>query len=343
MHVFTGPYGIVSLGEIGMLVMGTKTHRRARSWRKTPNFFGQISRRNICIGGGVALLAGLCNPSRLTAEVDDIIMRAIPSTGEALPLVGLGSWITFNVGQEATLLERCAAVVRAFFAGGGQLIDCSPMYGSSQATIGYALSKLGEPATLFSAEKVWTSARGEGQIERSRAHWNVPGFDLIQVHNLVGWQSQLALLREMKADGRLRYIGITTSHGLRHDEVARILEKHRVDFVQLTYNAIDRKIERRLLPLAQDQGVAVIANRPYRQGQLLRHVERQPLPEWAKEVGASSWAQFLLKFVISHPGIACAIPATTRVDHVEENLKCATGVLPDLRLRERMANYVGRI
>lgn len=308
------------------------------------NFSGAAFNRRQALMAAAGMLAASGLPWQAEARSPDIVRRVIPSTGLELPVVGLGSWITFNVGQDAKLLENCINVVRAFFSGGGRMIDCSPMYGSSQATIGQALKSLGYPNSLFSAEKVWTSSDGSRQIEKTRSYWGVPSFDLIQIHNLVAWQRHLPLLSEMKAAGKLGYIGITTSHGLRHNQVEQIIAQHdAIDFVQITYNAVDRDVERRILPLAQERGVAVIVNRPYRQGQLTRRLEGRPLPDWAGEAGASSWAQLLLKFIISHPAVTCAIPATTRVDHVRENLACASGPMPDAKLRTRIANHINEL
>jgi diketogulonate reductase-like aldo/keto reductase len=219
------------------------------------------------------------------------------------------------------------------------------MYGSSQPTIGYGLKKLGYPQALFSAEKVWTSSGSNGpeQIEQSREHWGVPRFDLMQVHNLLSWREHLDTLLAMKAEGKLRYIGITTSHGRRHDEIEEIMESQPIDFVQVTYNPVDRAVEARILPLALERGIAVIVNRPFRQGSLVDRLEQHKLPDWLAETGASNWAQFILKFIISHPAVTCAIPATTRVDHLRENMAAATGTLPDEALRRRMADYIGQL
>lgn len=268
--------------------------------------------------------------------------RAVPSSGDHIPLVGLGSWITFNVGRDEKLRNEAAAVIDAFFEAGGRLIDSSPMYGSSPATIGYALEKTGRTKDVFSAEKVWISnpASGLAQMEKSRQDWRVPKFDLMQVHNLLSWEEHLETLRTMKEAGQLRYIGITTSHGRRHRDIVNVMQRHPIDFVQVTYNALDREVEQRILPLAQERGIGVIINRPFQRGSLLRHTRRHPLPAWATEAGAKSWAQFLLKFVISHPAVTCAIPATTRVDHVRENMATAGGTMPDARLRRRMADHV---
>ncbi|MBZ8143592.1 aldo/keto reductase [Rubrivivax gelatinosus] len=241
--------------------------------------------------------------------------------------------------------EACTEVVRAFFAAGGRLIDSSPMYGSSQATIGHALARLGRPPALFSAEKVWIgdARRGARQMEASRAFWGVPRFDLMQVHNLLAWQEHLPRLLEMKAAGRLRYVGITTSEGRRHGEIEQILRSHPVDFVQLSYNLLDREAERRLLPLAQERRIAVIVNRPFRQGQLLDSLQRHRLPGWAAEIGCDGWAQVALKFVISHPAVTCVIPATSQVAHLRQNMGAMQGRLPDAALRERMAAEVAAL
>jgi diketogulonate reductase-like aldo/keto reductase len=271
------------------------------------------------------------------------ITRVIPSSGERLPVIGLGSWITFNVGDDPELRDECAAVMRAFFAAGGRLIDSSPMYGSSQEVIGYGLAKLGRPATLFSADKVWTSSEGAGQIEESREHWGLQRFDLLQVHNLLAWEEHLPLLLTMKTEGRLRYVGITTSEGRRHEEIEKIMASRPIDFVQITYNALDREVEQRILPLAQERGIAVIVNRPFREGALIRAVQRHPLPAWAKEAGAASWAQLLLKFIVSHPAVTCAIPATSQVAHVVENMGAASAPLPDSAMRQRIAAHVAEL
>jgi len=271
--------------------------------------------------------------------------RAIPSSGEALPLVGLGSWITFNVGNDRVARDASTEVMRAFFQAGGRLIDSSPMYGSAQDVIGYGLRKLGRPTNLFAADKVWIADGDEGraQIETSRRLWGIPRFDLMQVHNLLSWQAHLPTLFAMKAAGQLRYVGITTSHGRRHDDMEQVMASQPIDFVQFTYNLIDREAEQRLLPLARERGIAVIVNRPFQQGALLDRLGRRPLPSWAAEIDCTSWAQFALKFVISHPAVTCAIPATTRVDHVRENLGAAAGRLPDQALRSRMAAFVARL
>ena len=230
----------------------------------------------------------------------------------------------------------------AFFEAGGRMINSSPMYGSSQPVIGYGLQKLGRPSALFSAEKVWTSsgAGGPPQIEQSRRFWGVPKFDLVQVHNLLAWKAHLQMLFQMKAAGTVRYVGITTSEGRRHDLLEQIMRSEPIDFVQFSYNVVDREAEARLLPLASERGIAVIVNRPFRQGALTDRLKREPVPEWAAELGVSSWAQLMLKFILSHPAVTVAIPATTRIDHVRENLSAAAGPMPDPAMRERISAHV---
>lgn len=272
-----------------------------------------------------------------------LLTRPIPSSGEQLPVIGLGSWITFNVGNDTAARAQSAEVIRQFFAAGGKLIDSSPMYGSSQGVIGEALQKLQAPTKVFSAEKVWTSSDGAAQIEASRKYWQLPRFDLLQVHNLLAWEKQLALLQAMKAAGQLRYVGITTSEGRRHSEFEAVMRSQRIDFVQLSYNLLDREAEQRLLPLARERGIAVLVNRPFREGALLRQLQRHPLPAWAAEIDCSNWAQVALKFIVSHPAVTCAIPATSNPTHLRENMGAARGRLPDAALRQRMAEHVAKL
>ena len=272
-----------------------------------------------------------------------MLTRPIPSTGEALPVVGLGSWITFNVGGDPVARDACAEVMRNFVDAGGRMIDSSPMYGSSQEVIGYGLRKAALTARIFSADKVWTSsARGREQIDQSRRNWQVSRFDLVQVHNLLNWQEHLPVLFAMKAAGQLRYVGITTSEGRRHREVEQLMRGNPLDFVQVTYNPVDREADERILPLARDRGIAVIVNRPFREGALTRALARQPLPPWAAEVDCTSWAELVLKFIVSHPAVTCAIPATTSVAHVRENMNAAYGRLPDATMRQRIVGAVER-
>ena len=300
----------------------------------------RISRRGL-LGG----LAALPFAGTLARGQEAPITRAIPASGETLPVIGMGSWITFNVGDDRGLRDQRAEVLRAFFARGGRVIDCSPMYGTSAQVIGHGLEKLGRPEGLFSASKVWTWFQGDGpeQVEAQRAAWGIEGFDLLQVHNLMNWEGHLETLKAWKAEGRLRYLGVTTSHGRRHDELEAVMKSQPLDFVQLTYNILDREAEDRLLPLAAERGQAVLVNRPFRRKALIRRFEAHPLPDWAAEIGVANWPQFLLKFIVSHPAVTCAIPATSRVDHMVENMGALYGPLPDASLRRRMAGYVASL
>jgi diketogulonate reductase-like aldo/keto reductase len=233
-------------------------------------------------------------------------------------------------------------VLRAFFQLGGRMLDSSPMYGSSQEVIGHGLARLGFPPALFSATKVWTpwGSAGTSQIETSRKLWGVERFDLLQVHNLLAWEDHLETLFAMKRQGKLRYVGITTSHGRRHEELEALMRSHPIDFVQATYNADDREVEQRILPLAAERKIAFIANRPFQGGRLINEVMRHPLPAWAGEIECANWAQLLLKFVVSHPAVTCAIPATSRVDHLRENMGALHGALPDTALRARIVKEI---
>ena len=266
--------------------------------------------------------------------------KPIPATGEPVPVIGMGTWITFNVGDDPAAIASRAEVLRAFFAAGGGMVDSSPMYGSAEAVLGTTLAALGHPPGLFSATKVWTGSGADGPAEMAESArlWGLDRFDLMQVHNLLAWEEHLETLKAMKAEGRVRYIGVTTSHGRRHRELARVMEQEPIDFVQLTYNIVDREAEARLLPLAAERGIAVIANRPFRRGDLIERSRGRPLPGWAGEIACTGWPQALLKFIVSHPAVTCAIPATSQVPHMVENMGAGLGPLPDAALRGRMAN-----
>lgn len=311
----------------------------------------RLKRRGFLQGAGAFSAASIIGMPRAVAQTDENLasskplVRAIGSTGETIPAVGLGSWITFNVGNDPVLLDACADVVAAFFANGGRMLDSSPMYGSSQATIGYALKKLGYPSECFSADKIWTASAEDGpdQFAETRSLWGVERMDLMQVHNLLSWREHLEMLQALKAAGTIRYVGITTSHGRRHQELEQIMTDHTIDFVQLTYNVLDREPEQRLLPLARERGIAVIVNRPFQRGELISRFSGEALPAFAADLGAKTWAQLLLKFIISHPSVTCAIPATTKTNHVIENLGAASDPLPDASMRKAIAEYTGQL
>ena len=271
-----------------------------------------------------------------------MLVKSIPSSGERIPAIGMGSSVTFNVGDDASARAQRAELLRAFFRLGGGMLDSSPMYGSSEAVIGDGLSRLGRPPGLFAATKVWTSSGEDGpaEIEVSRGLWGVERFDLIQVHNLLAWEAHLETLFEMKRQGAVRYVGITTSHGRRHADLETIMRAWPIDFVQATYNIRDREVEQRILPLAAERGIAFIANRPFQRGGLIDAAKRHPLPAWAQDIDCADWAAFLLKFIVSHPAVTCAIPATTRIDHLTENMAAMHGRLPDPQTRQRMIDYV---
>lgn len=306
----------------------------------------QICRSRRLFLQAVALgLAGLAGPGTSAAKTSNLLTKVIPSSNERIPVIGLGSSRTFNVGDDPRGLNNVAEVMGHFFDAGGSMIDSSPMYGSSQPAIGYGLKKLGRENDVFSADKVWTIGVEDGpeQMEQSRRYWNVDSFDLMQIHNLVDWQTNIETLREMKERGQIRYVGITTSHGRQHTELADILKTQELDFVQFSYNVLDREVERRLLPIAMDRGIAVIINRPFRRGDLIGELEGVPLPVWASEIQCVSWPQLLLKFVVSHPGVTCAIPATSQVGHVKENMEACYGTLPDQAMRKRIVDHVAGV
>jgi len=303
-----------------------------------------ISRRHSLklIGSGATALAA--SPGIAFAQDPKALLKKIPSSGEELPVIGMGTWRTFNVGSDKVLRDARTEVLKAFFANGGGMVDCSPMYGSAREVVGYALKKIGIPKTLFSAEKIWTedSSATRAQTAESAAMWGIKTFDLMQIHNLVAWKEHLATLREMKKEGLIRYIGITTSHGRRHADLEKIMTSEELDFVQLTYNLTHREVEKRLLPTAIDNGIAVIANRPYDGGNLIGRLQKKeaPLPAWATEIDCKTWADFLLKFIVSQPAITCAIPATSKVSHMNENMAARLGNMPDEATRKRMIQYV---
>jgi diketogulonate reductase-like aldo/keto reductase len=291
------------------------------------------------LGAAVTLGTGLA-ASRQTA-----IKKAIPASGEKIPVIGMGSWLTFDVGDDDAARATRVQVLQAFFDQGGALIDSSPMYGSAQAVIGHSLRHIQNKSALFAATKVWIYGQWLGikQMEAARELWGVPRFDLMQIHNMLDWKVHLETLKDWKAEGRIRYIGITTSHGRRHAELEGALAKEPFDFVQFTYNLVDRDVEQRLLPLAAERGIAVIINRPFDGGALFGPVRGKPLPVWAAEFDCTNWAQFFLKFIVSHPAVTCAIPATSRVLHMVENMGAGFGRLPDAGARQRMFSYYEKL
>lgn len=308
-------------------------------------FVGKCNRRTFLSSvGSIGAIAAL-NPAWLFAGSQTPIKKKIPQSGELLPVIGMGSARTFDVGDDPSARARLAEVLQAFFDHGGSVIDSSPMYGSAEQVIGDLLKTTKNKESLFAATKVWIDGKQAGidQMRRSMKRMGVPVFDLLQIHNLRDWQVHLETLRDWKAQGKVRYIGITTSHGRFHDELELILEKQQFDFVQFSYNIDNRVVEKRLLPLAADRGIATLINRPYEKGELFRKVRGKKLPDWAAEFDCDSWGQFFLKFVVSHPAVTCAIPATTKVNHMIDNMSAGFGRLPDAETRERMIRYIQEI
>jgi diketogulonate reductase-like aldo/keto reductase len=298
--------------------------------------------RRAFLGYSAALAAAwlLPSPSR-SAATRAAIEKTIPSNGERLPVIGMGTSRTFNAAGDTAAMAALSEVLAAFFVHGGSLIDSSPMYGSSEQVLGQLLPAIDRPRGLFAATKVWTDGRESGvrQMEQSRRLWGVERFDLMQIHNLRDWRVHYQTLREMKSEGRIRHIGITTSHGLDHAELRQVLQKHDFDFVQFSYNIGNREAERILLPLAADRGLAVIINRPFARGSLFSRVRGQAVPEWATEFDCASWGQFFLKYTVSHPAVTCAIPATSKVKHMVDNMGAGRGRLPDPAMRQRMEAF----
>ncbi len=299
----------------------------------------KLSRRQVL---SAALALGIPRAAQLQSV--EPIHKKIPKTGEQLPVIGMGSWITFDVRDGAARSAR-VPIINEFFGQGGTVVDSSPMYGSSPDVIGHCLEEVNSDAGLFSASKVWVRGveRGEHQMAWSLQRWGIERFDLMQIHNMMDWQAHLPILTAMKERGDIRYIGITTSHGRRHRQLAQALKTGTFDFVQLSYNIADREVEKQLLPLARDLGIAVMVNRPFRTGGLFAHVQREALPGWAADIDCKNWAQVFLKFVVSHPAVTVAIPATSRLEHMRQNMGALYGSLPDQRLRRRMAEDFSRI
>jgi diketogulonate reductase-like aldo/keto reductase len=268
------------------------------------------------------------------------ITRPIHASGERVPAIGMGTWLTFDIASESAEAPLLP-VLQNFFGRGGAMIDSSPMYGQAEAVIGHLLRRTAKRDRLFSATKIWTigKALGRRQLEQSLQLWGVDKLDLVHIHNMLQWETHLETIREYKAAGRIRYTGITTSHGRRHDEMERALTRERFDFVQFTYNLADRSVEQRLLPLAAERKIAVVINRPFDGGDLFSVVKGRPLPAWASEFDCENWAHFFLKFVLSHPAVTCAIPATSKTAHMTENMGALYGRLPDAELRRRMVKH----
>jgi diketogulonate reductase-like aldo/keto reductase len=298
------------------------------------------------IAGGTAGLLVTGSTARAEAAVtQSLLQRPIPSSGEKLPAIGLGSWQVFDVGPGAAERQPLGELLSRFVGLGGRVVDSSPMYGRAEQVIGDIAAKLQLHSSLFLATKVWTTGKEEGiaSMESSLAKLQTKRIDLMQVHNLVDARTHLATLRAWKDQGRTRYIGITHYNSGAYPEVAKLLRAEKVDFLQINYSLGEREAEKEILPLAQERGVAVLINRPFGGGDLFSRVRQKPLPDWAGEFDCHSWAQFLLKWIIAYPAVTCAIPATGNIRHLEDNLQAGIGRLPDAKLRTRMADLIAQL
>ena len=296
----------------------------------------KLTRSALLSLAGTSLLAGRHAAAQPSVQMN---RRKILSSGELLPVVGVGTWRTFDVGGKPEDRAPVAEVLRLLFEAGGSVIDTSPMYGSAEAVVGSLLAASGSRSKAFIATKVWTNGRDNGvaQMQASMRLLRTDRIDLMQVHNLVDWRAHLPTLQAWKADGRIRYLGITHYTQSAHDELERVMRAERWDFVQLNYALDDRAVEQRLLPLSAERGIAVIVNQPFGGGGLLRKLSSRKLPDWAAEISVTSWAQLLLKFVLANPAVTCVIPGTGKPEHMKDNLQAGFGTYPDAALLKRMA------
>jgi diketogulonate reductase-like aldo/keto reductase len=298
-----------------------------------------IKRRQLLqMSAGLLASQSLGLRAQTPAATPSPIRRPIPHSGELLPAMGMGTSRTFDTGADPASLAALQDVVKAFFAGGGTVIDSSPMYGNAESRVGDVLRAMPEHPPLFVATKVWTSGREQGiaQMEESARRMQVERFDLIAVHNLQDWQTQLDTLKNWKAEGKVRYIGITTSHGRDHEQFLQVMRSEPIDFAQFSYNIDDRIAEEKLLPVAAERGIATMINRPYQRGALFNRSRGKPLPPLAAELDITSWGQFYLKYILGHPAVTCIIPATASVTHMQDNMRANFGRLPNPEQRAEM-------
>ncbi len=303
-----------------------------------------IDRRQVLkLGGSLLALPALKLSAGVAPDIPSPpasppITRPIPSSGELLPVIGMGTSRTFDTNGKPENLAQLTEVMRVFLAGRGTVIDSSPMYGTAESRVGEVLATFKQAPAIFAATKVWTTGRDQGiaQMQESARRMGVKHFDLIAIHNLQDWRTHLSTLKQWKAEGKVRYIGITTSHGRHHAQLLEIMRTEALDFVQFSYNIDDRAAERELLPLAHDRGIATMINRPYQRGSLFGKSKGQPLPDIAAELDCESWGQFYLKFILGHPATTCIIPATSNAGHMADNMKANFGRLPDAQQRDEM-------
>ena len=274
-------------------------------------------------------------------QTSKIMTRKIPSTGEELPAIGLGTWQVFDAGNDAAARAPLREVVAGFARAGGKLIDSSPMYGSAESVAGDLVAELGLRDRLFIATKVWTRGREDGsaQMETSFRRLKVQRMDLMQIHNLLDAGVHTKTLLDWKSRNKIRYLGITHYTSSAYADVEKWLKAEKYDFLQINYSLAERESEMRLLPYCLQNKIAVIANRPFAEGAMFRRVRGKPLPPWAAEIGVASWAQYFLKWIVGHPAVTCVIPGTGRPEHVADNVAAGFGALPDERMRQRMVEY----
>jgi diketogulonate reductase-like aldo/keto reductase len=302
---------------------------------------GDLSRRDTLRVFGATAAGALLGATRAGASPEPML-RAIPSSGERIPVIGLGTWSTFDVGSSAAARMPLEEVLARFVERGGRVVDSSPMYGRSEEVVGAIAAKQKVSDRLFLATKVWTRGKEAGvrQIETSERRLGKKPLDLLQVHNMLDLQTQLATLRALKGAGRVRYIGVTHYAASAYPELERVLLREKLDFLQVNYSLAEPEAEERILPLAREKGVAVLVNRPFAGGEALRRVLSRPLPAWAAEFDCASWPQFFLKWILANPAVTCAIPATSKRAHLDDDLDASLGRLPDEKLRRRMPEAI---
>jgi diketogulonate reductase-like aldo/keto reductase len=340
----------------GASATGANSAKATTDAPATASAAASLTRRQALFRGAGLLTAATLVPDALLAatgreggasasgaRLQQMIHRPIPSSGEQIPVIGMGTWQTFDVGDDDAAREPLREVLRIFVESGGTVVDASPMYGSSEEVLGELAAELGVQERLWWATKVWTDEgrqAGVEQMEESMRLLRRPRIELMQVHNLVDADTHLETLERWKEEGRIDYIGITRSNARAFPEVERWMDDERLDFIQINYSLHERDAEARILPKAQERGIAVMLNRPLGGGALFRRVEDMRLPEWAGEIGVTAWSQFFLKFAVSHPAVTCAIPATSNPDHMRENVGAGMGALPDAAMRRRMGELL---
>ncbi len=306
------------------------------------NTWNEISRREaakwLAIGGSSMMIPSF----NFSKEKKTMNTRIVPSSKEEIPIIGLGTWQSFDVGDSDEERAPLKEVLKILVDHGGSLIDSSPMYGHSEKVVGELTTELKIKSKIFEATKVWTSGQEEGidQMTTSINLMNAYPMDLMQIHNLVDWKTHLKTLRKWKAEKKIRYIGITHYHQGGYEEMEKIMKTESLDFIQINYNLAVRDAAERILPLAKDKGIAVLINRPYEGGSLFKKVKGKDFPEWAKEFEAESWGQMFLKFILAHPAVTCVIPGTSKAKHMRDNVKAGFGKLPDAQMQRRMIEWL---